>query len=93
VRVLDLRWLAPLPTGDVVAHARACGRLLVVDECRRTGNVSEAIAAAMMDAGTAATVRWARVAAADSFIPLGDAANLVLVDEDEIFAAAARLLA
>ncbi len=89
-RVLDLRWLLPLPERDLVAHAGECGRLLVVDECRRSGNLSEAIAAAVLDAGL--SVRFARVTGADSFIPLGDAANLVLVDEDEIFDAARRLL-
>ncbi len=35
----------------------------------------------------------ARVASKDSFIPLGDAAKLVLVSEDEIEAAAVRLVA
>jgi hypothetical protein len=32
------------------------------------------------------------VAAKDSFVPLGASANLVLVSEDEILAAALRLL-
>jgi 2-oxoisovalerate dehydrogenase E1 component len=36
--------------------------------------------------------RVARVTAADSFVPLGDAANLVLVSEDEIERAARKLL-
>jgi 2-oxoisovalerate dehydrogenase E1 component len=36
--------------------------------------------------------RIARVTAADSFVPLGDAANLVLVSEPEIQAAARDLL-
>jgi len=89
-RVLDLRWLAPLPEADVVSHARDCGRVLIVDECRKTGNVSEPLAAAILEG--APSVRFERVAAADSFIPLGDAANLVLVDEAEIEAAARRLL-
>lgn len=88
-RVLDLRWLVPLPERDVVEHARECGRLLVVDECRKSGNVSEALAAAVLDAGL--QVRFARVTGADSYIPLGDAANLVLVDESEILAAAREL--
>ena len=37
--VLDLRWLAPLPIDDVLAAARATGRVLVVDETRHTGGV------------------------------------------------------
>jgi len=88
-RVLDLRWLSPLPLEDVLSHARATGRLLVADECRRSGNISEALAAAVLDAGL--TVRFARVTSADSFIPLGDAANLVLLSADEIVAAALQL--
>ena len=41
VRVLDLRWLAPLPVADIVREANATGRVLVVDETRRSGGVSE----------------------------------------------------
>jgi 2-oxoisovalerate dehydrogenase E1 component len=88
-RVLDLRWLSPLPREDVVAHARATGRVLVVDECRISGSVSEAIAAMLLDERL--PVSWARVAAADSFVPLGEAAELVLVQEGDIVAAALRL--
>jgi 2-oxoisovalerate dehydrogenase E1 component len=88
-RVLDLRWISPLPVDDVVAHAAAVGRLLVVDECRRSGNVSEALAAAVLDADIAC--RFARVTSADSLIPLGDAASLVLLSEEEIMRAAQAL--
>ena len=48
------------------------------------------VAAALVDAGFDG--RIARVASADSFIPLGDAANLVLVSEAQVFEAALRLL-
>ena len=89
-RVVDLRWLAPLPVDDVVREARVTGRVLVVDETRRTGGVSEGVLAALVDAGFGG--RMARVASKDSFIPLGDAATLVLVSEDEIEAAAVRLV-
>jgi 2-oxoisovalerate dehydrogenase E1 component len=89
-RVVDLRWLAPLPVADVVREAEATGRVLVVDETRRTGGVSEGVLAALVDAGFGG--RMARVASADSFIPLGDAALHVLVSEDEIEAAARELV-
>jgi len=79
-RVLDLRWLAPLPVDDVLAAARATGRVLVVDETRRTGGVSEGVFATLIDAGFDG--RLARVASKDSFVPLGDAARLVLLSED-----------
>jgi 2-oxoisovalerate dehydrogenase E1 component len=89
-RVLDLRWLAPLPVDDVLREARATSRVLVVDETRRTGGVSEGVLATLVDAGFDG--RMARVASKDSFVPLGDAARLVLVSEEEIEAAALRLV-
>lgn len=81
-RVVDLRWIAPLPVDDIVREARATGRVLVVDETRRSGGVSEGVIAALIDAGFEGTI--GRVASADSFIPLGDAAKLVLVSEADI---------
>jgi 2-oxoisovalerate dehydrogenase E1 component len=89
-RVLDLRWLAPLPVEDILHEANATGNVLVVDETRRRGGVSEGIVAELVDAGFSG--RLARVASKDSFVPLGDAARLVLVSEDEIEAAALALL-
>ena len=88
--VVDLRWLAPLPVDDILREAGATGRVLVVDETRRTGGVSEGVLAALVDAGFDGRV--ARVASKDSFIPLGDAANLVLLSEAEIEAAALALV-
>jgi 2-oxoisovalerate dehydrogenase E1 component len=90
-RVLDLRWLAPLPVDDIVREAEATGRVLVVDETRRTGGVSEGVLSALVDAGYRG--RMARVASKDSFVPLGDAARLVLVSEEEIEEAALALVA
>ena len=89
-RVVDLRWLAPLPIEDVLQEANTCGRVLVVDETRRSGGVSEGVLAGLVDAGF--TGRMARVTSKDSFIPLGDAALHILVSEDEIEAAARKLV-
>ena len=47
--------------------------------------------AALVDAGFDG--RIARVTSKDSFVPLGAAANLVLLSEEEIAAAALRLFA
>jgi 2-oxoisovalerate dehydrogenase E1 component len=88
-RVFDLRWLAPLPVDQIVAHAREVGRVLVVDETRESGGVGEGVVAALAAADFAGPVR--RVAAHDTFVPLGDAADLVLVGEDDIVAAAQSL--
>jgi len=89
-RIVDLRWLAPLPVDDIIREASLTGHVLVVDETRRTGGVSEGVIAELVDAGFEG--RMARVASKDSFVPLGDAARLVLVSEDEIEAAALRLV-
>jgi 2-oxoisovalerate dehydrogenase E1 component len=87
--VLDLRWLVPLPWDDVLREAQAAGRALVVDEARRSGNVSEALLAGLLE--RAPLVKAARVTAADCFVPLGEAAELVLVSQPEIVAAAREL--
>ncbi len=88
-RVVDLRWLAPLPMEDVLREANATGRVLVVDETRRTGGVSEGVVTALVDRGF--TGRISRVTSKDSFIPLGDAALTVLVSESDIEDAALSL--
>lgn len=88
-RVLDLRWLAPLPVDDLLASARATGRVLVVDETRRSGGVSEPVVTALVDRGFDGQI--GRVTSEDSFIPLGAAAYYVLLDEDTIETAALEL--
>ena len=89
-RVVDLRWLAPLPVEDLLREAAATGRVLVVDETRRTGGVSEAVVTALVDGGSSARIR--RVASEDSPIPLGDAALHVLLSEATVEAAAWELV-
>ncbi len=89
-RVVDLRWIAPLPEDDIVREARATGRVLVVDETRKSGGIGEGVVAALVDRGFEGKIR--RVASADSFIPLGDAALTVLLDEATIEAAARELV-
>jgi 2-oxoisovalerate dehydrogenase E1 component len=71
-------------------EAAGTGRLLIVDETRRTGGVSEGLITALLEAGYSG--RLARVAALDSFVPLAEAANLVLVGDDDIVRAAHHLL-
>jgi 2-oxoisovalerate dehydrogenase E1 component len=89
-RVLDLRWLAPLPFDDLLRAAAATGRVLIADETRRTGGVSEGVITTLVDAGF--TGRVARVASQDSFVPLGDATSTVLMSEAVIEDAARDLL-
>jgi 2-oxoisovalerate dehydrogenase E1 component len=88
-RVVDLRWLAPLPVDDMIREARATGRVLIVDETRATGGVGEGVLAALLEYGYEGAVE--RVASKDSFIPLGDAALEVLLSEHTIEAAGVKL--
>jgi len=88
-RVVDLRWLAPLPVDDMIREAGATGRVLIVDETRATGGVGEGVLAELLEHGYTGVVE--RVASKDSFIPLGDAALEVLISEDTIEAAALKL--
>ena len=88
-RVFDLRWLAPLPIEQVLAHADEVDRVLVVDETRHSGGAGEGVVTGLIEAGYTGAIE--RVAALDSFVPLGDAANLVLVSNDQIVDAARRL--
>jgi 2-oxoisovalerate dehydrogenase E1 component len=82
-RVLDLRWLNPLPMEAIKRHADECGRVVVADECRATGGgVAEAIIAALAEEGFEG--RLSSVRAVDSYVPLGAAANLVLISEGQI---------
>ncbi|MEZ6003936.1 MAG: thiamine pyrophosphate-dependent enzyme [Planctomycetota bacterium] len=89
-RVLDMRWLAPLPMDAIRAHAQECGKVLVVDECRRTqAGVADSIIAELAEG--AFPGRLASVRSADSYIPLGAAANLVLIGEQDIVGAARKV--
>lgn len=89
-RVIDLRWVAPLAHGEVRAAIADCDAVLVVDEARATGGgIADAVVADLARHG------WTKpldsVASLDSFIPLGPAADLVLLDLATIAAAARRL--
>jgi 2-oxoisovalerate dehydrogenase E1 component len=89
--VLDLRWLNPLPFEAVAAAARNRKAVLVVDECRRTGGgIAEAVVADLAERGAPARLRSVR--ATDSYVPLGPAANLVLVQTADIVEAARAAL-
>jgi 2-oxoisovalerate dehydrogenase E1 component len=82
-RVIDVRWLNPLPFEAVRRHANECGRVVVADECRATGGgIAEALIANLAEYGFKGPMRSVR--AEDSYVPLGAAANLVLISEEQI---------
>ncbi|MFT5224084.1 MAG: 2-oxoisovalerate dehydrogenase E1 component [Glaciecola sp.] len=92
VRVLDVRWLLPLPHEAIRDHAERVGRVLVVDEARRTGGgIADEVVARLATSGFRGPL--ASVTSDDCFVPLGPAADTVLLDEARIMAAATDLLA
>ncbi len=89
-RVLDVRWLNPLPIDAIRRQAAECQRVLVADECRATGGgIADAVIAALAEGGYGRPL--ASVRALDTYIPLAAAANLVLLSEQQIVDAASRL--
>jgi len=91
-RVVDLRWLNPLPFEALRRHAAEVPQVLVVDECRATGGgIADAVIADLAEVGVGE--RLGSVRAVDSFVPLGTATAAVLVGEEQIMAAALRAAA
>ena len=91
-RVVDLRWLVPLNTDYIVEQARTAKRILVVDEGRRSAGVGEGVITAIAEGGHGSRP-FQRVVGADTYTPLAGAAFLVIPGEEEIVAAADRLVA
>ena len=89
-RVVDLRWLAPLDERGILAQVNECDSVLIVDECRQTGSISEALVTLIHEQASAMP-KLKRVTASDSFIPLGAAAYEVLPSVDNIIAAAMEI--
>jgi len=89
-RVIDMRWIAPLPVDALLEATKDCKNILIVDECRQTGSQSEGLMALLTEAGRS---RIARVTAQDSFIATGPAYAATLPSTDSIIAAARALVA
>lgn len=89
VRLIDMRWLQPLPEKAILEAVKDCKSILIVDECRRSGSISEAIVTMLQEHKCSQTIK--RINAEDSFIPLGSAAYEVLLSIDDIVDAAAEL--
>ncbi|MDN3557736.1 thiamine pyrophosphate-dependent enzyme [Halomonas maura] len=91
VRIIDLRWLTGLDHDALHRQVADCAQVLCVDECRRTGSLSEEIITALVERGLAGE-RLHRLTAEDSFIPLGPAATVTLPSAEAILGEARRLL-
>ena len=91
LRIIDLRWLHPLESGAIAAAVADCRNILIVDECRRSGSLSEKLMTILTEAGRGDVT--SRITAEDCFIPLGPAAELVLPSKASIIEAAQAAVA
>lgn len=91
LRIIDLRWLHPLNDKAIVAAVAGCAKILIVDESRRSGSLSEKLVTILTEAGRGNIV--SRITAEDCFIPLGPAAELVLPSKASIVTAAKAAVA
>lgn len=80
-RLIDLRWLDPLDMDSVLEGIGGCDRVLVVDECRRAGNVGESLVS-MLAGKTEA--RLGLLTAENSFIATGPAHAATLPSVESI---------
>ncbi|MFN6951125.1 MAG: dehydrogenase E1 component subunit alpha/beta [Albidovulum sp.] len=88
-RAIDLRWLSPLPEEALLAALRGTGRILIVDETRRSGGVAEALMAFLTER---TDLPLARITAEDSFIATGPAYAATMPSASGIFDAAMELM-
>jgi 2-oxoisovalerate dehydrogenase E1 component len=91
VTVLDLRYLIPLDIEKIIQALGAQHKVLIVDECRRRGSLSEELFTALHETKPG-FYQLQRLCAEDSFIPLGAAAYTVLPSVAQIIAHAKLLL-
>ena len=89
-RIIDARWLSPLPTQALLAATKGCRHILIVDETRHSGGIAEALMALFAESTAAKT---ARLTATDSFIATGPAYAATLPSTQALIAAAQSLTA
>ncbi|MBL9051704.1 MAG: MFS transporter [Tabrizicola sp.] len=90
-RIVDTRWLSPLPKAALTAAVQGCKHILIVDETRHSGGVAEALMAHFHEAAPGA--KLARLTAEDSFIATGPAYAATMPSSADILAAAKGLVA
>ena len=88
-RVIDLRWLSPLPEANLLQALDGCSAVLIVDETRRSGGLAEALMALLFEH---TEIDHARLTACDSFIPTGPAYASTMPSRDSIVTAALDLV-
>ncbi|GAB1479529.1 thiamine pyrophosphate-dependent enzyme [Paracoccaceae bacterium] len=89
-RIIDTRWLSPLPAQALTEAVKGCKHILIVDETRHSGGVAEALMAHFHE--TASGAKLSRLTAEDSFIATGPAYAATMPSSAQITQAAMELV-
>ncbi len=88
-RVIDMRWLSPMPEEALVQAVTGCEKILIVDETRRSGGIAEGLMALFTER---TGVPHARITSEDSFIATGPAYAATMPSADSVYSAAKALI-
>ena len=90
IKIIDLRWLLPLPEQQIIQEVQGFKKILVVDECRKTGSLSSELVVFLLET-LKPVPNITRVTAQDSFIPLGTSWQYLLPSVEDICAETIKL--
>lgn len=83
IKVIDLRWLSPLPKEAILKELTKAKRVLIVDEGRQSGSLSEGLMTLLMEEASE-NLKIKRITGKDCFIPLGTAWQYLLPSKESI---------
>lgn len=91
IKIVDLRWLAPLNKEGILKQIRPYPHIMIVDESRETGSLSEALMTLMVE-NLKPLPNVQRIVGKDCFIPLGTAWQALLPSVEAIVALARQMI-
>lgn len=90
VKIVDLRWLNPLPAEAILREVAKAKRVLIVDEGRQSASISEGIMTLLLEEASS-NIKIKRITGKDCFIPLGNAWQYLLPSKESIIEAVIAL--
>jgi 2-oxoisovalerate dehydrogenase E1 component len=90
VKIIDLRWLSPLPAEAILKEIADAKEVLIVDEGRQSGSVSEGLITLLVEEAPS-RLRIKRITGKDCFIPLGTSWQHLLPSKENIIEAVIAL--
>lgn len=90
VKIVDIRWLSPLPADSIVKEVAQAKQVLIVDEGRQSGSISEGLITLLVEKASS-SLQIKRITGKDCFIPLGTAWQYLLPSKESIIEAVIAL--